>query len=58
MKEALRGRLFSFDGEVIGAVQNWLKTQTKNFSFSGGIKKSLVKLSNRCVEVEKNYVEK
>jgi len=30
MKEALRGR-FSSDEEVIGAVQNWLKTQPKNF---------------------------
>jgi predicted transcriptional regulator len=31
MKEALRGR-FSSDEEVIGAVQNWLKTeQVKSF---------------------------
>jgi hypothetical protein len=37
MKEALRGRIFSSD-EVIGAVQNWLKTQPKNF-LSDGIKK-------------------
>jgi hypothetical protein len=29
MKEALRGRRFSSDEEVIGAVQNWLKTQPK-----------------------------
>jgi hypothetical protein len=27
MKEILRGRRFSSDEEVIGAVQNWLKTQ-------------------------------
>jgi hypothetical protein len=40
MKEALRGRRFSSDEEVIGAVQNWLKTQPKNF-FSDGIKKNL-----------------
>jgi hypothetical protein len=40
MKEALRGRSFSSDEEVIGAVQNWLKTQPKNF-FSDGIKKTL-----------------
>jgi hypothetical protein len=33
MKEALRGRRFSSDKEVIGAVQNWLKTQSKNFFF-------------------------
>jgi hypothetical protein len=39
MKEALRGRRFSSDEEVIGAVQNWLKTQPKNFFFSDGIKK-------------------
>jgi hypothetical protein len=32
MKEALRGRRFSSD-EVIGAVQNWLKTQPKNVFF-------------------------
>jgi hypothetical protein len=31
MKEALRGRRFSSDKEVIGAVQNWLKTQGKTF---------------------------
>jgi hypothetical protein len=38
MKEALRGRRFSSHGEVIGTVQNCLKTQPKNF-FSDGIKK-------------------
>jgi hypothetical protein len=31
MKEALRGRRFSSDEGVNGAVQNWLKTQSKNF---------------------------
>jgi hypothetical protein len=31
MKESLRGIRFSFDEEVFGAVQNWLKTQPKNF---------------------------
>jgi hypothetical protein len=31
MKEALRGRRFSSDEDIIGAVQNWLKTQPKNF---------------------------
>jgi hypothetical protein len=36
MKEALRGIIFSSDEEIIGAVQNWLKTQPKNF-FPGGI---------------------
>jgi hypothetical protein len=30
-KEALRGRRFSSDEEVIGAVQNWLKMQPKTF---------------------------
>jgi hypothetical protein len=29
MKEALRGRRFSSNEEVIGIMQNWLKTQTK-----------------------------
>jgi hypothetical protein len=29
MKETLRGRRFSSDEEVIGTVQNWLKTQLK-----------------------------
>jgi hypothetical protein len=56
MKEALRGRRFSSDEEVIGAVQNWLKTQPKNF-FPEGIKKH-VKGWNRCAEVERDYVEK
>jgi hypothetical protein len=57
MKEALRGRRFSSDEEVTGAVQNWLKTQTKNF-FLTEFKKKLVKIWNRCVEVEGDYVEK
>jgi hypothetical protein len=56
MKEALRGRRFSSDEEVIGAVQNWLETIPKNF-FYDGIKK-LVKRWNRCVEVEGDYIEK
>jgi hypothetical protein len=38
MTEALRGRRFSFDEEVIGVVQNWLKTQPKKLFFSDGIK--------------------
>jgi hypothetical protein len=50
MKEALRGRRFSSDEEVTGAVQNWLKTQPKNF-FSDGIKK-VMKVWNWFVEVE------
>jgi hypothetical protein len=56
MKEALRGR-FSSDEEVIGAVQNWIKKQPKNF-FLTELKKKLVKCCNRCVEVEGDYVEK
>jgi len=31
MKEVLRGRRFSSDEEVIGAVQNWLRCNHKNF---------------------------
>jgi hypothetical protein len=31
MKETLRGRRYSSNEEIIGVVQNWLKTQTKNF---------------------------
>jgi hypothetical protein len=50
MKEALRGRRFSSDKEVISAVQNLLKTQTK--FFSDGIKKKLMKRWNWCVKVE------
>jgi hypothetical protein len=49
MKEVLRGRRFSSYEEVIGAMQNWLKTQPKNF-FSDGIKK-LMEHWNRCFEV-------
>jgi phage baseplate assembly protein W len=37
---ALRGVTFSSDGEVTGAVQNWLKTQQKK-NLSDGIKKNL-----------------
>jgi hypothetical protein len=44
MKGALRGRRFSSDDEVIGAVQNWLKTQPKNFS--------LMELKETCKTLE------
>jgi hypothetical protein len=57
MKEALRGRRFSSDEEVIGAVQNWLKTKQNKIFLSDRIKK-LMKRWNRCVEVEGDYVEK
>jgi hypothetical protein len=57
MNEALRGSRFSSDEEVIGGVQIYLKTQTKNF-FLTEFKKKLVKLWNRCVEVEGGYTEK
>jgi hypothetical protein len=33
MKDALRGRRFSSDEEVIREVQNWLKTQPKKLFF-------------------------
>jgi hypothetical protein len=33
MKEALPGRIFSCNEEVIGAVKSWLKTQPKNAFF-------------------------
>jgi hypothetical protein len=39
-KQALRGRRFLSDEEVIGAVQNCLKTQRKK-TFSDGIKKHI-----------------
>jgi hypothetical protein len=31
IKEALRGRRFSSDEEVTGAVQNWLKMKPRKF---------------------------
>jgi hypothetical protein len=37
MKEALRGRRFSSNEEVIGAVQNWLRKKEKKL-FSDGMK--------------------
>jgi hypothetical protein len=57
VKEALRGRRFTSDEEVTGAVQNWLKTEPKKLFFSDRIK-NLVKPWNRCIEVEGDYVEK
>jgi hypothetical protein len=58
MKEALRGRRFSSDKEVTGAVQKLVKDATKKLFFSpDGIIK-LVKRWNRCVKVEGGYVEK
>jgi hypothetical protein len=56
MKEALRGRKFSSDEETTDAVQNWLKTQLRNF-FLPELKKH-VKRWNRCIEVEGDCVEK
>ena len=56
LKEALRGRRFATDEEVIDAVKKWLKMQPKNF-FSNGIKQ-LVKRWERCVEVQGSYVVK
>jgi len=55
MKEALRGKRFSSDEEVTGAMQNWLKTQ--HFFFLTQLRK-LVKSWNLCVEVEGGYIEK
>jgi hypothetical protein len=57
VKEALRGRRFSSNEEVISVVQNWFKEATKKHFFPDGIKK-LVKHWNRCVEVEGDCVEK
>jgi hypothetical protein len=57
MKETLRGRKFSSDEEVIGAMQNWLKKQPKNFFFLTELK-TTVKLWNRCIEIEGEHVEK
>jgi hypothetical protein len=57
MEEALRGRRFSSDEEVTGAVQNWLKRNQKTFLLTE-LKKKLGKRWNRCVEVEGDYVEK
>jgi hypothetical protein len=48
MKEALRGRRFSSDKEIISAVQSSLNTQTK--TFSDGITK-FMKRWNWRVEV-------
>jgi hypothetical protein len=42
IKEALRGRRFSSDEGVIGTVQNWLKTQPKNFFSLTELKKNLL----------------
>jgi hypothetical protein len=56
MKEALRGRRFSSGEKVTGEMENWLKTQPKDF-FLTELKK-LVKSWNRCVEVEGDYVER
>jgi hypothetical protein len=42
MKGDLRGRTLSSDDEFIGAVQNWLKTQPKNFFFLTKLKKYLL----------------
>jgi hypothetical protein len=56
MKEALKGRRFSSNEEVIGTVQNWLKTQPKKLFFDG-IKKP-VKSWNWNTEVKEDYIGK
>jgi hypothetical protein len=58
VKEALRGRRFASDEEVIDAVQYWLMTQPETFFLTRLIKKKLVKRWNRCVEVEGDFSEK
>jgi hypothetical protein len=56
MKEAVRGTRYSSDEEVMGVVQNWLKTRPKEtFFFSDGIK-NLVKSWNRYFEVGFVYI--
>jgi hypothetical protein len=55
IKESLRERRFSSDEEVIGAVQNWLKTQPVVL-FLTELKR--LKHWNLCIEVEGDCVEK
>jgi hypothetical protein len=43
MKEALRGRRSSSDKEVIGMVQNWLKTQLKKYFFLTELKNLVIR---------------
>jgi hypothetical protein len=54
MKEALRGIRISSDEEVIGAVQNWLKTQPKTNCVFGLYPSSGVSRTNKI----KNYRQK
>jgi hypothetical protein len=50
MKEALRGRRFSSNKEVIGAMQNWLKTQPNTFFLT---EPKTCETLECCVEVDK-----
>jgi len=55
LKNTLRGRKFADDDDVKGAVNDWLRNQTKNF-FSGGIKK-FTDFWAKCIQNKENYIE-
>ena len=56
LKDFLGGRKFQSDEEVMAAVQNWTRDQTKNF-YERGIKK-LPERWKKCIELRGAYVEK
>ena len=56
LKEALGGKMFCSNEEVIEAVREWVRQQPKNF-VSEGIRK-LPKRWRLCIVKEGDYVEK
>lgn len=56
LKEFLSGHKFRDNDELITTVQNWIRTQPKNF-FENGIRK-LPERWRKCIAVEGDYVEK
>ena len=57
LKEAMGCKSFRSDEEVQQAVQEWLRSQPKDFFFSRGIH-ALPKCWNTCVECNRDYVGK
>ncbi|KAF5400615.1 Histone-lysine N-methyltransferase SETMAR [Paragonimus heterotremus] len=56
MKEGLRGKQYSSDGEVKTTVKKWLKEQTQKF-YEAGIH-ALIQRWNVAIERNGDYVEK
>jgi len=56
LKEHLNGRQYASDNDIIQSVEDFLEVQDELF-YQTGIQK-LQKRWNKCIEVQRGYVEK